>query len=222
MDENEKNKTEKKDLMDIKIDYDNIDVVDIMDQIKHNIASPTQKGEEGQSPPEHPANVSLGPDLAYTPVPVSRVKSVLLKIMRPFTPLIKFLVFPIHQELMETINKLDYTNKRLDSLSDKMESILTRLSQEMYESIHKTNLKIDSFNDSVNQRMDQTFHDFGKTLDRAREYTKLLHNLSHNIVVELTKLKVEEESLKMKTRIIEKDFEYLSQKEKAIEKQAFK
>ena len=43
MDENEKNKTKKKDQMDIKIDYDNIDVVDIMDQIKHNIASQTQK-----------------------------------------------------------------------------------------------------------------------------------------------------------------------------------
>ena len=117
---------------------------------------------------------------------------------------------------------MDYTNKRLDSLSNKMETILTTLSHEMYESIHKTNLKIDDFNDSVNQRMDRTFHDFGKTLDRAREYTKLLHNLSHNIVVELTKLKVEEESLKIKTRIIEKDFEYLNQKEKTIEKQAFK
>ena len=231
MDENKKDKIEGNDQPAIKIDYDNIDVVDIMNQIRQNIASqardeeaagPCLANEEDRSRSEEPAKVSIEPDITYAPIPVSRAKRILLTLMRPFAPVIKLLVLPVHHEMMETINKLDYTNKRLDSLSDKMEKTLTQLSQEMYDSFHKTNLKIDSFNDSVNRRMDKTFHDFGKTLDRAREYTKLLHNLSHNIVVELTKLKVEEESLKIKNRIMEKDFEHLRQKEKAIEKQVFK
>jgi hypothetical protein len=41
-------------------------------------------------------------------------------------------------------------------------------------------------------------------------------------VVELTKLKIEEETLKVKTRIMEKDFEFLEKKENAIEKEVFK
>ena len=55
-------------------------------------------------------------------------------------------------------------------------------------------------------------------LNRTMEYTKLLHSLSHNIVVELSKLKIEEETLKGKTRIMEKDFEFLGRREKALEK----
>jgi len=54
------------------------------------------------------------------------------------------------------------------------------------------------------------------------EYVKILHSLCHNLVVELTKLKIEEERTKVKIRIMEKDFEFLSRKEQALEKKAFK
>ncbi len=54
-----------------------------------------------------------------------------------------------------------------------------------------------------------------------REYTQLIHNLSHNIVVELTKLKIEQENLKLKTRIMEKDFEFLGKREKTLESKVF-
>jgi hypothetical protein len=54
------------------------------------------------------------------------------------------------------------------------------------------------------------------------EYTKLLHSLSHNVVVEMSKLKIEEEGLKLKTRIMEKDFENLRSKEQALEHKVFK
>jgi hypothetical protein len=59
-------------------------------------------------------------------------------------------------------------------------------------------------------------------LDRLREYTKLLHNLCHNLVVEMSKLKIEEETLKTKTRVMEKDFEFLGKREKALEEEVFK
>ncbi len=52
----------------------------------------------------------------------------------------------------------------------------------------------------------------------ARENTKLLHNLAHNLVVELTKLKIEQETVKSKARIMEKDFGTLEKREKSIEK----
>ncbi len=58
--------------------------------------------------------------------------------------------------------------------------------------------------------------------DRKREYIKLLYGLSHNIVVELTKLKIEVEDLRVKLSILEKDFENFKKREKALEKHVFK
>jgi len=70
----------------------------------------------------------------------------------------------------------------------------------------------------LNKRLDLAYDEIG----RIKEYTKLLHSLSHNLVVEMTKLKVEEEALKVKARILEKDFEFLGERERALEDQVFK
>ncbi|MBN2409224.1 MAG: hypothetical protein JXE07_05755 [Candidatus Aminicenantes bacterium] len=78
--------------------------------------------------------------------------------------------------------------------------------------------------DRANRRIDRLEHDRDRAfeqLDRLREYTKLLHHLCHNLVVEMSKLKIEEETLKTKTRILEKDFEFLGKREKALEKEIF-
>ena len=154
----------------IKIDYDNIDVADIMSQIRSRIAlQPRESLEdvEGPGPWDPAAAAEFGMK--------ARLKGFLLRFMKPFFPLIKLMVFPVHQELRETIVKLDLTNKRLD-----------------------------------------------KMIAREVEYIKLLHNLSHNLVVELTKLKIEHETLKVKTRIMEKDFELLKRKEKILEEEIFR
>jgi hypothetical protein len=79
--------------------------------------------------------------------------------------------------------------------------------------------------DQANRRIDRLEIDRDRMsgeLDRMREYTKLLHHLCHNLVVELSKLKVEEETLKTKTRIMEKDFDFLGKREKALEKEILK
>jgi len=58
--------------------------------------------------------------------------------------------------------------------------------------------------------------------DRKKEYIKLLYGLSHNIVVELTKLKIEVDDLRVKLSILEKDFENFKKREKALERHVFK
>jgi hypothetical protein len=59
-------------------------------------------------------------------------------------------------------------------------------------------------------------------LERLKEYTKLLHGLSHNLVVELTKLKIENDTLKAKLQVLEKDFDFLGKREHALEHEVFK
>jgi hypothetical protein len=195
MKKEKKGKTE-----EIKIDYENIDVTDIMKQIRNKIAG---QPEEPESP--HPEGI----DYSFTPGSASsdmenlrgskeKAKNFLEKISKPFAPLIKFLVFPVHQELRNTIEILDRTNKNLGILWKKHDQVDPKI-------------------DATNQRIDLAFKD----LNKAKEYIKLLHNLSHNLVVELTKLKIENENLKIKTRIMEKDFEFLGQKEKVLERKVF-
>ena len=56
---------------------------------------------------------------------------------------------------------------------------------------------------------------------QGREYIKLLHNSINNMIVEASKLKIEEELLKTKIKVIEDKLEFLENRERAIEKKVF-
>ena len=192
MTERDKEKKNKKKEEDIKINYDHIDVADIMDQIKSNVAKESKEQSKQEIPKEefYPAHVPFEPGVEEpAPGPKGKIKKILLKIMKPVSPLIKLLVLPVHEQIVQTDRKLHQTNMRLDQ-------------------------ELDKLNAAIN--------DVGVIPAQVMEYTKLLHNLSHNIVVELSKLKIEEENLKSKIRIMEKDFESLGRREKALEKKIFK
>ena len=175
--------SEEKKKSDIGIDYEHIDVADIMNQIKKKIAERPKKQLQEEFLAYSPQQQAIEHELQERiPGIRGKIKSLLLKFMRPFSPVIKALVLPVHEEVMET-------NRNL----------------------HKMEMRID-------RRLKAIEEDLGK----AMEYTKLLHTLSHNIVVELSKLKIEEDRLMIETRILEKDFEFLSKREKALEKEVFK
>ncbi len=197
----EKNRESANKEEEIRIDYENIDVADIMDQIKSRIArKPKTTMEKNRGVESHPAPSAYIPDEPpELPGAKGKARRLLFKIMKPFSPLIKLLILPVYEEFRESFLILDRTNRRLDYLSSTMNDIDQRhniIADEIKESLYK--LKND--------------------MDKRNEYTKLLHSLSHNIVVELSKLKIEHEDLKLKTRILEKDFEYLGKREKALEK----
>lgn len=195
-----------------KIDYENIDVADIMAQIKAKVAAmPKRPPEEIMPSQDFSSPLIPPPDI---PPEIeggrSKLKALLLKIMKPFAPLIKLLILPVHHELTETIRKLDITNRKLDYWTEKLDRDLYRVNETL-------NARIEEVDRTINKRLDLAYDEIG----RIKEYTKLLHSLSHNLVVELTKLKIEEEALKVKSRILEKDFEFLGQRERALEDQVF-
>lgn len=189
---------------EIKIDYDNIDVENIMRQIKDKISSQPESSE-----PEQPVQTDyFSPQAPLPPQPEgppgsrAKIKKIMLKIFKPISPFIKFLVLPVHQELKDTIQNLHATNQRIDFFEGRVDGNFSQVRQ-----------KLDEVDRATISRLEE--------LNRVREYTQLLHNLSHNIVVELTKLKIEQENLKLKTRIMEKDFEFLGKREKALEGKVF-
>ena len=204
----------------ISIDYDQPDVEDIMHQIRERISSENSPDAEvpdpGSAPESAPPIPGTG-EPVWEPLQASGLKRFLLKLSKPFAPVIKLLILPVHRDLLETVHRLDYTNRRLDFLNRRMEEAWDHLSRELYTSVDKLNRKVDLFNDAAKQRLDSLTHDLGRTM----EYTKLLHGLAHNMVVELSKLKIEEEGLKTKNRILEKDFEHLHNRERALERRVF-
>lgn len=218
----------------IHIDYDKPDVDDIMRQLRDRIeagdaankpacgeASSMEPAGVDAMEPQPPGAAAEPPDPpVYSPLIPGRKKRLMLKLMRPFAPLIKLLILPVHQELAETVNRLDHANRRLDYISDRLQARLEDISSELYASSDKLQLKVDDVSTTTNQRVDLAFKRF-EDLDKTMEYVKLLHSLSHNIVVELTKLKIEEQGLKTQARILEKDFAFLDRKEKALERKIY-
>ncbi len=197
--------------MEIKIDYENIDVEEIMNQIKRKIASrPAQEIEQQEEETRNDYRETIPPPLTSPPGGLrSKIRRILLKLMRPFAPLIKLMVLPVDEELRETVENLDYANRRLDELTERLHQEANR--------IGRLESKIDLNHQLVNERLELAFKDLG----RAKEYTKLLHQLTHNLVVEMTKLKIEKDHLKIQSRILEKDLAFLNRREKEVEKKVF-
>ncbi len=71
----------------------------------------------------------------------------------------------------------------------------------------------------TNQRLDALVARVDEEEQRQREYIKLLHHLAHNIVVEMSKLKIELDLLKTKTRVVERDLETLTRRERILERE---
>jgi hypothetical protein len=192
---------------EIIIDYDQLDVARIMEQIKRKIASqprpqPSEKTREERAvippPPRSPW------ELERTYGWRARVKKILLRVMKPVSPLIKLLIFPVYHEFRETVLKLHHANMRIDYLSAALETELAKLSQVL-------NRRIDG--------VEEKFPPVLEEINRLKEYTKLLHNLSHNLVVEMSKLKIELDTLKIHHRLLEKDVRHLEQRERWLEKE---
>lgn len=56
---------------------------------------------------------------------------------------------------------------------------------------------------------------------QCKDYIKLLHNATNNLIVELSKAKIEQELLKTKIKVLEDKVEFLENRERAIEKKVF-
>ncbi|MDP2915537.1 MAG: hypothetical protein Q8O91_08805 [Candidatus Aminicenantes bacterium] len=164
-----------------------------------------------------------------------KIKKIVRKLMRPFFPVIRLLAFPIHEELRATIKSLHETNVRLDNLdrllqlqAEKYDQSLQRLEVRFDLSLQMLETKFEQKFDFAGERTDRTelrldlLEERLKDLDKSMGYIRLLHNLGHNLVVELTKLKVEADTLKSKFRILEKDQEFAQKRERALEEQALK
>ena len=141
-----------------------------------------------------------------------------------------YLHLRMEQDLVKLGETMNATlSERINETTKKLQIVIGESADIINKTIAKTNRRIDRGIDNVNDRIALVSRDAQKRLNlafddlnRTMEFTQLLHSLSHNLVVEMTKMKIEEETLKVKTRIMEKDFEFLGRREKALEERVFK
>jgi len=84
-------------------------------------------------------------------------------------------------------------------------------------------LNVDLYND-VASKISQNTHDtdYYKRLSvQGKEYIKLMHNALNNLIVELSKLRIEMELTKSKLKTAEDKIEFLENRERAVEKKIF-
>ncbi|MCK4835291.1 MAG: hypothetical protein KAT17_01570 [Candidatus Aminicenantes bacterium] len=62
---------------------------------------------------------------------------------------------------------------------------------------------------------------YGENIFKSKEYIRILHNALTNMITESSKLKIEEEMLKTKIKVLEDRMAFLENRERAIEKKVF-
>ncbi|MDD8027678.1 MAG: hypothetical protein PHI34_14345 [Acidobacteriota bacterium] len=160
----------------VTVDHDNLNVAELGERIKTAAAVRTAPpATEPVSapipdPPEMPMVEPAAPPVVVPSGLKSRLKGLLIRLLRPFFPLMRILVLPLHEDVAALYRQVDASNRRNDKFID---------------------------------------------------YIKLLHMLDHNLVVELTKLRIEHEALKSKMRLMEKDLAYLTKRERSVEERVF-
>ncbi|MCX6565141.1 MAG: hypothetical protein NTW38_01740 [Candidatus Aminicenantes bacterium] len=206
------------------------------------IPEPAPSAEPPASPViPAPAGPPPGPP---APSLKARLKAKFSRAIRPFAPAIRLLGLPLHEDIEAAFRLIDATNRRMDEheqvihkqIDRRLDELQVRTDRRFDELQIRTDRRMDDMQDRTDRRMDDMqdridarFHDVVKEFDnfrdrldlfadRSMEYIKLLHNLDHNLVVEITKLRIEFETLKSRARILEKDLDAQSQREKILEK----
>jgi pyruvate/2-oxoglutarate dehydrogenase complex dihydrolipoamide acyltransferase (E2) component len=192
-----------KDILDaIQVDYERVDVAALMAQIeKEAAAAPAPEPGTPASPPAPPAAAGPPPAApsattglpappAPDPGPAGLKSKLQGRAIRLLTPFFPFM--------------------RLLGLP------LHQELRETQQSLHATNIRIDGIVRELGGNLDAARRELGK----SREYIKLLHNLSHNLIMVTTSQKIELDMLKSKVRVMEKDLEYLQKRERALEEKS--
>lgn len=191
-----------RDILDgIDVDYENLDVSVLMDKIQ-KAAATAPAPETGAAtaaappggPPPDPASALPPAPLAPEPGPApGGAKSKIQgRAIRLLTPF-----FPV---------------MRLIGLPLHQELRATQ------QSLHATNLRIDGIVRELGGNLDEARRD----LNKSQEYIKLLHNLSHNLILAATSQKIELDMLKSKVRVLEKELEFAERRERALEEEVLK
>ncbi|HNX97346.1 MAG TPA: hypothetical protein PKK12_06665 [Candidatus Aminicenantes bacterium] len=151
------------------------------------------EGPSAEVPPYVP--IPFQPPVITVDESGSGIRGLLKALMRgtrqALLPLIRFMTRPLYLELKQ--------------LGIDNQGAIHRSREESRGDHHRLTARLDHF---------------GHITTQSREYIKLLHNALNNMIVEASKLKIEEELLKTRLRVLEDKIEFLENRQRAVEEKA--
>lgn len=206
-----------------------IDVAEIMESIKERIAEKKDSGVLRQTEIDDIVDMELLPLPDFLEVPNTYENHLYPEIPKPERPPIKeFHAMEFKPEVEEGSGIKGLIKKIMIKYRKLMFPLVRFMSRPIYNELKQ--LTIDKFNYNAHAIHHNT-HEIECTpaeilfnrhiLFQSKEYIKLMHNSMNNLIVELSKTKIEQELLKTKIKVMEDKIEFLENRERAIEKKLF-
>jgi hypothetical protein len=172
----------------LNIDFDHLDAAALNEQIRKVAAAQA-------SPAEHPVPATA-PSAAPAAVPPAPVPAPTPTLPSGFKAKLKGRLRRLLIPFFPVLRVLSLpVHEELDAV---------------IRSLDETNRRVDRLNRLLDRRLED--------LNSSMEYVKLLHLLGHNLVLEMTKLRIEHDALKSQLRLLEKDLEFLTRRERTVER----
>ncbi len=204
--------------------HEDIDVEEIMRTIRKRIEDKKAKGIYKEEEIEDIENVELLPlpDILDVPVvfDVDEIEKTFDRV-RDFNLNLK-------SDLNE-VRKFKFEHPKVSTLKQKVKNFLIKVRSKLRPLLKIPSFfLISEFEEKVNlntaklDMMISTIEKLGDNINSAlgvyKEHIKVLHNYTSHITTEITKLKIENEELKVKIKELEESIEFLKERERALEK----
>ena len=216
------NKSEDKEFL---IVSDDIDVEEIMSNIKERIQEKMDSGVLKQKEIDEMEAMELLPLPDFLDIPnvyqphlypeSSNDASAQNEVEMNEIPLVHFNV-----EIESGIGK-----KILGKIRKIFFPIIRFMTRPIYNELRNITVELHNENKKTSHSLSNEINSIQKllpTIYNSREYIKLLHNTINNMIVESTKLKIEDELHKTRIKVLEDKLEFLENRQRALEKKVYK
>ena len=213
------NKSEDKEFL---IVSDDIDVEEIMSNIKERIQEKMDSGVLKQKEIDEMEAMELLPLPDFLDIPnvyqphlypeESNDASVQNEVEMNEIPLVHF-----NAEIESGIGK-----KILGKIRKILFPIIRFMTRPIYNELRNITVELHNENKKTYHSLSNEVKKSLSTIYNSREYIRLLHNTINNMIVESTKLKIEDELHKTRIKVLEDKLEFLENRQRALEKKVYK
>ncbi len=188
---------------------DNIDVEEIMDKIKTKIREKMDSGVLKQREIDEMEEMELLPLPDFLDIP-----NVYQPHLYPNEPELEEFS-PVH---FTAENEQGFVKKIMGKTRKVIFPLIRFMTRPIYNELRNL---ISELHNKNKEDIHPLKRDFPLIL-KSKEYIKLLHNTINNMIVESTKMRIEDELLKTKVKVLEDKLEFLENRERALEKKVYK
>ncbi len=194
---------------------DDIDVSEIMDRIKKTIEEKKDSGVLKQKEIDEIEEMELLPlpdflDIPNAYQPHLYPENLKRDSFEEYTPV------EFHAEV-----EAGFVKKIMGKIRKLGSPLIRFFTRPLYNELKRLTIDLHNSNKRSNHDLMNDMKMLEYTTGHSKEYIKLLHNTINNMIVESSKMKIEEEMLKTRIKVLEDKLVFLENRERALEKKVY-